>query len=80
MKPFLHTLAEGPILFDGAMGSLLYDRGVLHTRSYDELVIAQPDLIARVHRDYIDAGAQVLRPEAGGLQVRSGQEIGRAHV
>jgi methionine synthase I (cobalamin-dependent) len=45
MKPFLHALAEGPILFDGAMGSLLYERGVLHTRSYDELVIAQPDLI-----------------------------------
>ena len=63
MKPFLHTLAEGPILFDGAMGSLLYDRGVLHTRSYDELVTAQPDLIARVHRDYIDAGAQVIETD-----------------
>ena len=66
MKPFLHTLAEGPILFDGAMGSLLYDRGVLHTRSYDELVIAQPDLIARVHRDYIDAGAQVIETDTFG--------------
>ncbi|MBK7072760.1 MAG: bifunctional homocysteine S-methyltransferase/methylenetetrahydrofolate reductase [Myxococcales bacterium] len=66
MKPFLHTLAEGPILFDGAMGSLLYDRGVLHTRSYDELVTAQPDLIARVHRDYIDAGAQVIETDTFG--------------
>ncbi len=66
MKPFLATLAEGPILFDGAMGSLLYDRGVLHTRSYDELVLSQPDLIAQVHRDYLDAGAQVIETDTFG--------------
>jgi methionine synthase I (cobalamin-dependent) len=66
MKPFLAALAEGPILFDGAMGSLLYDRGVLHTRSYDELVLSQPELIARVHGDYLAAGAQVLETDTFG--------------
>ena len=66
MKPFLTALAEGPILFDGAMGSLLYDRGVLHTRSYDELVLSQPELIARVHADYLAAGAQVLETDTFG--------------
>ncbi len=66
MKPFLAALAEGPILFDGAMGSLLYDRGVLHTRSYDELVVSQPELIARVHGDYLAAGAQVLETDTFG--------------
>ena len=33
---------RGPLLLDGAMGSLLYERGVLHTRSYDELNLSQP--------------------------------------
>ncbi|MEZ4404829.1 MAG: bifunctional homocysteine S-methyltransferase/methylenetetrahydrofolate reductase [Kofleriaceae bacterium] len=66
MKSFLAALDEGPVLFDGAMGSLLYDRGVLHTRSYDELVLSQPDLIAQVHRDYVDAGALVVETDTFG--------------
>ncbi len=66
MKPFLDALADGPLLFDGAMGSLLYERGVLHTRSYDELNISQPELIQSVHRDYLAAGAQVIESNTFG--------------
>jgi methionine synthase / methylenetetrahydrofolate reductase(NADPH) len=66
VKPFLDALAEAPLLFDGAMGSLLYQRGVLHTRSYDELNLSQPDLIGTAHRDYLDAGAQVLETNSFG--------------
>jgi len=65
-RPFLEALAAGPILFDGAMGSLLYERGVLHTRSYDELVLSNPDLIRRVHHDYLHAGAQVIETNTFG--------------
>jgi methionine synthase I (cobalamin-dependent)/5,10-methylenetetrahydrofolate reductase len=66
VKPFLDALAEGPLLFDGATGSLLYERGVLHTRSYDELNLSQPDLIRGVHRDYLAAGAQVIETNTFG--------------
>ncbi len=66
LKPFLEALAEGPLLFDGAMGSLLYDRGVFHTRSYDELNLSQPKLIRSIHRDYLDAGAQILETNSFG--------------
>ena len=45
---------------DGAMGSLLYGRGVFHTRSYDELSVSQPEMIRTVHQDYLDAGADIL--------------------
>ena len=48
------------------MGSLLYQRGVLHTRSYDELNLSQPELIEGVHRDYLVAGAQVLETNTFG--------------
>ena len=66
MKPVLDALADGPLLFDGAMGSLLYQRGVLHTRSYDELNLSQPELIEGVHRDYLIAGAQVIETNTFG--------------
>ena len=60
------SIARGPLLFDGAMGSLLYERGVLHTRSYDELNVTQPELVRSVHRDYVQAGAQVIETNTFG--------------
>ncbi len=60
------ALAAGPLLLDGAMGSLLYERGVLHTRSYDELNLAQPELIKRVHADYVAAGAELIETNTFG--------------
>ncbi len=60
------ALASGPLLFDGAMGSLLYERGVLHTRSYDELNLSQPELIRTVHADYVQAGAEVIETNTFG--------------
>ncbi|MBA3393803.1 MAG: bifunctional homocysteine S-methyltransferase/methylenetetrahydrofolate reductase [Deltaproteobacteria bacterium] len=59
-------MASGPLLLDGAMGSLLYERGVLHTRSYDELTLSQPELIRSVHRDYVQAGAEVIETNTFG--------------
>jgi homocysteine S-methyltransferase len=66
MGSFLEMLHERPLLFDGAMGSLLYDRGVFHTRSYDELNLSRPDLIASVHREYRAAGADVIETNTFG--------------
>ena len=60
------ALAAGPLLLDGAMGSLLYERGILHTRSYDELNLAQPDVIMRVHADYVAAGAELIETNTFG--------------
>ena len=64
--PFGEAVATGPVLFDGAMGSLLYERGVLHTRSYDELNLSQPDIIRGVHQDYVAAGAEVIETNTFG--------------
>ncbi len=66
MKPFLEVLAERPILFDGAMGSLLYERGVFHNRSYDELNLSQPELVQEIHKDYLLAGADVIETNTFG--------------
>jgi methionine synthase / methylenetetrahydrofolate reductase(NADPH) len=66
MSSFLDTLSTGPMLVDGAMGSLLYERGVLHTRSYEELNLSQPELILAAHRDYVQAGAQLVETNTFG--------------
>jgi methionine synthase I (cobalamin-dependent)/5,10-methylenetetrahydrofolate reductase len=60
------VIATGPLLVDGAMGSLLYERGVLHTRSYDELTLSQPELIRTVHHDYVAAGAELIETNTFG--------------
>lgn len=65
-KPLAEAIASGPLLVDGAMGSLLYERGVLHTRSYDELNLQQPELVRAIHRDYVAAGAELIETNTFG--------------
>jgi len=65
---------------DGAMGTQLYERGVLYSACFEELNVSRPELVAKVHEDYVRAGAQVietntfganaLRLEKYGLQSR----------
>ncbi|HEU0037361.1 MAG TPA: bifunctional homocysteine S-methyltransferase/methylenetetrahydrofolate reductase [Kofleriaceae bacterium] len=83
------AIASGPLLLDGAMGSLLYERGVLHTRSYDELNLSQPELILNVHKDYVHAGAELVETNTFGANrmalarhglVEQGAEINRKAV
>lgn len=60
-NPFLQTLRSGaPLLFDGAMGTQLYERGVPYERCFEELNLLEPDLVQEIHRAYIAAGAEVI--------------------
>lgn len=61
MNKFLATLKEEGILADGAIGTEIYRRGVFINRCYDELNLSQPELIKQIHRDYIDAGAKMIK-------------------
>src|SRR5215813_7445438 len=64
--PFLDAIRLAPLLFDGAMGSLLYERGVFFTRSFDELNLSQPEMVAKVHAEYADSGADVIETNTFG--------------
>jgi methionine synthase / methylenetetrahydrofolate reductase(NADPH) len=57
---FRQRLAARPLLADGAMGTLLYSRGVPQRANLDELVSTRPELISAVHREYLDAGAELI--------------------
>jgi len=63
---FLARLKQSPVLCDGAMGTLLYAKGVFINRSYDELNLSQPDLIRGIHHEYLQAGAEVIETNTFG--------------
>ena len=54
------------VLCDGAMGSMLYGRGIFINRCYDELNVSQPDLVRSVHLEYLQAGAVVVETNTFG--------------
>ena len=54
------------VLFDGAMGTMLYAKGVFINQCYDELNVRAPDLVRDVHRAYVKAGAEVLETNSFG--------------
>ena len=60
MTQFADIFANRPLLADGAMGTVLYSRGVFINRCYDELNLSDPGLILSVHEEYLQAGAEIL--------------------
>jgi homocysteine S-methyltransferase len=53
-------------VFDGAMGTELYARGVFVSVNYDEVNLSRPDLVRAIHRDYVDAGAEIVETNTFG--------------
>jgi methionine synthase I (cobalamin-dependent)/5,10-methylenetetrahydrofolate reductase len=62
----LEQLQQRPVLCDGAMGTLLYARGVAYKECFDALNLTQPELVQSIHSDYIGAGAQIIETNTFG--------------
>ena len=60
MNKFLERLEQGTLLIDGAMGTMLHARGIGFDRCFDELNLTNPAAVAEIHREYIEAGAQLI--------------------
>jgi methionine synthase / methylenetetrahydrofolate reductase (NADH) len=89
-NPLADLIADGRVhVMDGAMGTALYERGVFVSVCYDGLNIEEPDLVTGVHRDYVNAGAEIIETNtfganpiklsSHGLETRT-EEINRAAV
>ena len=65
-RDLLARLAAGPVVADGAMGTMLYERGVYLNRCYDEVNLTAPELVEAIHRDYLRAGAEVIETNSFG--------------
>jgi len=57
---------ERVVLFDGAMGTMLYSKGVFINQCYDELNARSPDLVRAIHQAYVNAGAEALETNSFG--------------
>ena len=66
MPRFSDIFANRPLLADGAMGTVLYSRGIFINRCYDELNLSDPGLILSVHEEYLQAGAEILETNTFG--------------
>jgi len=64
--PFLARLRQGPLVCDGAMGTLLYARGVPFDQCFDALNVTQRELVLNVHLDYLRAGAEMIETNTFG--------------
>lgn len=63
---FLDELSKRVICGDGAMGTLLMERGVALSQCFEEICLRHPDLIRGVHRDYVAAGAELIETNSFG--------------
>jgi len=66
MTEFADIFASRPVLADGAMGTVLYARGIFINRCYDELNLSDPGLILSIHEEYLQAGADILETNTFG--------------
>ena len=65
-REFREALRERALVADGAMGTMLYSKGVFINRCYDQLNLSQPALIKQVHEEYVEAGAEILETNTFG--------------
>jgi homocysteine S-methyltransferase len=66
MKPFLEALSERILVCDGAMGTMLYGKGVFINRCFESLTLTEPDMVRDVHAQYLRAGADVIETNTFG--------------
>jgi len=67
MQDFIQAIADEHVyLFDGAMGTMLYSKGIFINKCYDELNLRSPEIVLEVHKQYVRAGAEILETNTYG--------------
>ena len=64
--PYLQRIKEGIFLFDGAMGTMLYEKGIFLNQCFEHANLTAPDLVREIHREMAEAGAQALTTNSFG--------------
>jgi methionine synthase I (cobalamin-dependent)/5,10-methylenetetrahydrofolate reductase len=66
MQPFIEALNDRVLVCDGAMGTMLYAKGVFINKSFDALNLSSPELVGEVHQEYVRAGADIVETNTFG--------------
>jgi homocysteine S-methyltransferase len=64
--PFTQALDERVLVCDGAMGTMLYAKGVFINKSFEALNVTRPELVEEVHQEYVRAGADIIETNTFG--------------
>lgn len=59
-KNIIEKMNETPLVFDGAMGTVMYEKGVFINACFDELNLTRPDFIKSIHKEYVESGCDVI--------------------
>ena len=77
MEPFRNILESDRIhVVDGAMGTMLYAKGIYINRCYDELSLSNPDLVYEIHSEYLRAGADIIETNTFGATAHNLDQYG----
>ncbi|HLN99024.1 MAG TPA: bifunctional homocysteine S-methyltransferase/methylenetetrahydrofolate reductase [Pyrinomonadaceae bacterium] len=77
MEPFRNLLESDRIhVVDGAMGTMLYAKGIYINRCYDELNLSNPDLVHEIHSEYLRAGADIIETNTFGATTHNLDQYG----
>jgi methionine synthase I (cobalamin-dependent)/5,10-methylenetetrahydrofolate reductase len=67
MRSFKETIQSGePLLLDGAMGTVLYNKGIFINRCFEDVNLTSPAIVREIHQDYVQAGAQGITTNSFG--------------
>ena len=66
MQPFLEKIKNDVVVFDGAMGTMLYDKGFFINTCYDNVTLTNPELVREIHEAYLKAGVDVIETNTYG--------------
>jgi homocysteine S-methyltransferase len=66
LPPFREAATHQLLVSDGAMGSLLYERGIFVTQNFEQLNVTRSDVVKKIHADYLEAGAQIIQTNTFG--------------
>src|SRR5438309_5879595 len=66
LQPFIEALDTRVLVCDGAMGTMLYAKGVFINKSFDALNLTRPELVGEVHEEYVRAGADIVETNTFG--------------
>src|SRR2546426_1800046 len=65
-QQFRDHLSKRVLVADGALGTMLYSRGVFINRCFDELNLTSPEMVRQIHQEYVKAGAEILETNTFG--------------
>src|SRR4029077_7159778 len=66
MQPFIEALTDRVLVCDGAVGTMLYAKGVFINKSFDALNLSSPELVGEVHQGEVRAGADIIETNTFG--------------